>query len=1153
MNDANAIAETRASIDDLPETSDIKYNDLESNDAPPQHVRGGSPSRSRASPTSSRLDPETQDAEQPPDDRKLPRQLSRMRPPGTAGLPEAWVPSRSQDVVLGLSKDAGSPDLYIAALTALIAEIKKTGAGQKRYELENGTRADPFPGDTVYVFPFTDEADLFEDSKIEVTVPGRRVEGSVVSISPGRLVLAVKEDLGAVLVRAVIVVDATALLEALKDKLGQIKRNELTINRMLADAVVGRADPPPDPSPIPTTPSKGVNLNPKQWEAYKKALGSTIAYIWGPPGCGKTVTLGEVARTAFDAEKRVLICSNTNKAVDQVLNRICYSLGKEHPAMKQGRIVRLGRIVDDKLKNYTDYVTVDGIAERLSQELAARRRAIEVEISRIDSRTDEARQILESFKIFARLTQTVETLEAETNALVQVGRQHKSDLQVTKARLEELQQELRTRQNSFFAIFKRSAATIRRDISSTHTRSDKLLRDIEVTNGRHSASRAKCEVAQQERDRLKGQVERQDLGAAERQVRVADEARAPLVAELGGIEAKIARIRAELLKEARILGVTSTKVFMSAKEIGQFDMVIIDEASMVTLPMLWFAAGLARERVVVCGDFRQIPPIVQTKQQAVYEAIGRDVFEAAGLTTLRHGNSRMVMLDTQHRMDPGICGLISGPMYRGDLKTATARGHTARGHPPDPFGGALTIVDTADLWPFESVNAFYSRFNLMHALLVRNLAWHFHKQGYIRNNTDLGICTPYAAQSKLVRKLLDDVGLKDLVPVGTVHSFQGDERNTILLEIPEGHGGSRMLGHFVQGVSPDQVGARLINVAVSRAENHLIILANLTYLDRLLPSSSLLRSILYEMQQKGRVIAGSEVLALRPIEHDLRGLIGQVELDLDAQRLGLFNQTTFEPAVTADMANAKDSIVIFSGFVTPRRVARLGDLLRSKIAQGVRVRCITRPPHLNGTMDVALGKEALDSLEGIGCVVDCRARIHEKVILIDKEIVWHGSLNALSHTHRTDESMTRLVNGGLAQAIAANMSKRHMSASRALSTVAEAENPRCEDCGARSVYDQSKYGPFFYCEGECGWRRSLKTMERDARSRSSTQDRQGLEKDGPPCPICKRKTMLRNGRFGVFYGCVDYPACKGTVKPNRNNTGKSTKDRKAKGSKGQRR
>jgi hypothetical protein len=36
--------------------------------------------------------------------------------------------------------------------------------------------------------------------------------------------------------------------------------------------------------------------------------------------------------------------------------------------------------------------------------------------------------------------------------------------------------------------------------------------------------------------------------------------------------------------------------------------------------------------------------------------------------------------------------------------------------------------------------------------------------------------------------------------------------------------------------------------------NHLIVLANLTYLDRLLPNASLLRGILYDMQGNGRVV-----------------------------------------------------------------------------------------------------------------------------------------------------------------------------------------------------------------------------------------------------------------------------------------------------------
>lgn len=33
----------------------------------------------------------------------------------------------------------------------------------------------------------------------------------------------------------------------------------------------------------------------------------------------------------------------------------------------------------------------------------------------------------------------------------------------------------------------------------------------------------------------------------------------------------------------------------------------------------------------------------------------------------------------------------------------------------------------------------------------------------------------------------------------------------------------------------------------------------------------------------------------------------------------------------------------------------------------------------------------------------------------------------------------------------------------------------------------------------------------------------------PPCPRCGGDTALRNGRLGKFYGCRQYPACRGSV------------------------
>jgi hypothetical protein len=583
------------------------------------------------------------------------------------------------------------------------------------------------------------------------------------------------------------------------------------------------------------------------------------------------------------------------------------------------------------------------------------------------------------------------------------------------------------------------------------------------------------------------------------------------------IEAEIVALSDSVLREARVLGATCTKAYLSQKDIGQVDLTIIDEASMVILPVVWFSAGLSKERVVISGDFRQIPPIVPTQQEAIFEVLGCDVFTGAGV---KADPKRLLMLEEQYRMRPEICELIAGPMYEKRLFTASNRKSVAGHSPPNPFDHPLTIIDTSELWPFETQNIFFSRFNLLHALLARNLAWHLRRVGVIqgKGKNDFGICTPYAAQSRMIQRLVEGEKLDDFAPVGTVHRYQGDERRIMLLDIPESHGGSRALGQFVQGLPPDHDGARLINVAVSRAQEHLLVLANLTYLDRRLPSTSLLRGILYDMQEKGRVVRGRDLLRLRPIQSDLSGLIGQMPFDEVVESLGIFDEAQFERALMHDIQAAKRAVVLFSGFVTPSRVGKLGDLLRLKIGGGVKVRCVTRPPVLNGSIPENEGREAIEMLEGIGAVVDCRAKIHQKICLIDNQIVWWGSLNALSHMYQSDETMTRAVNEGFASLVAAHMSKRPISAERALATVADAENPRCPSCGHRTVLGEGRYGPFFYCEASCGWRQSVK---------AATTPKPGVR--APKCPECSTPMRLVQGKLGPFWGCSRYPACRSVL------------------------
>ena len=175
--------------------------------------------------------------------------------------------------------------------------------------------------------------------------------------------------------------------------------------------------------------------------------------------------------------------------------------------------------------------------------------------------------------------------------------------------------------------------------------------------------------------------------------------------------------------------------------------------------------------------------------------------------------------------------------------------------------------------------------------------------------------------------------------------------------------------------------------------------------------------------------------------------------------------------------------------------------------------------------------------------MDFRANIHQKICLIDNRIVWWGSLNALSHMRHADEMMTRTVNEEFAKVVAAHMSKRPVSAEKAQSTVADAENPRCEDCRAYSVFKESKHGPYFECESLCGWKRDMKSEMRHTHSRgppNKSGHDTDLPTEGPPCPDCSGVTRLRQGRFGSFYGCLRYPACNGTV-----NIGSATGKRQA--------
>jgi hypothetical protein len=1062
-----------------------------------------------------------------PDDWRRPNRFSRISPPGVRGKPDPFQPPLDTDVVLKVPAGAPRAVRYAIALDALIAEMRRKGSGQRRYELENGTVLDHQAGRRVYAFAFNEDATIFEDAEVEIEIEGQRAKGQIVSITQDTILVAIAGAFGANIARCILFIDNTALLVALKERLEQAHNGEIQADLELANNVVGRDQLPRDVQAI--VPSAMQNLNFEQRRSVRHLLEKKVAFLWGPPGSGKTETLSVVVQSVFSAEKRVLICSNTNQAVDQVLLKLCKRLGTQDPAMTEGRILRLGQLVNNELKgDYSSYITSDGILNRLSRDLRTRQAEIETEIEIVDKQVEKTNRLLEAFVELDRAKEALFGLDEAVKEAASGGKAAVASRDRAKQQAEQYEQELTRRQQAgaIKSMFMRSEDQIRADLARAVAES---AGQDEIARQRKGAFDEAC----QRRDEQAREVARlTDAVAAFDRTKLAadksvfDARRAPLVSELQDITRKLADLEANILRNARVIGTTVAKSYLRAKEIGRFDLVVIDEASMVLLPALYLVAGLATDRVIVSGDFRQLPPIIDSRQQAIHDEIGGDVFWAAGINR-EPDYPHCAMLNLQYRMAEPICGLIAGHMYQSKLKTAGDRKPPCGPPATQPVDRALTIIDTSKLWPFENRNAFQSRFNLLHALVIRNLVLLLKNTGFSVGESDLGICSPYAAQAKLLRGMLLDHNLDSLITAGTVHRYQGDEKRMLIFDIPESIGGSRSIGTFIQGVPPEHVGARIINVAVSRAQEYLVVIANLTYLEDRLPSTALLRHILYEMQERGAVIDGTDILRLRPIDSDLKRLLGITEIAFDSEKLGMFDGYSFSRACPADMWRAKKSIVIFSGFLTPERVGQYINLIRVKRAEGVAVRCVTRPPRFNGSMAYDLSRDALDALEASGAVVDCRRDIHEKVVLIDGRIIWSGSLNPLSHTSRTDEFMTRADSPHYAEQVAGFLSKRDwVSASVAAASIAEPENPRCPHCGGRSYFADGRYGPYFSCEDEgCGWRHKA--------GRVKVRNADGAAEypaEGPPCPNCRKPTRLRVGAYGAFYGCTAYPKCSGIVK-----------------------
>lgn len=775
----------------------------------------------------------------------MPKASSEEANAGQATTQEA----AARIVMAPLAPELVAPDKVHAAIAdmvrALDVEIRAVALKPSNpIRLREGILKHVGSGMFEYEFRISRRARVRSDEAVRLQVPGREaaVEAVVLHFGEGLVKIESVADLGPHVNAADMVEDKTWLLRKAKERLEAVSRGEeFGFNIDLAAKSVG-LEKPEKGKAIEAIDSEGLN------EAQRLAVGngnsSELVFLWGPPGTGKTQVLAHNICELDERGESVILLANSNQALDTALLRLCGEMERrgDKEFLSGGKVVRIGPIVIPELEEKYGHL--------ISPEAAALHAFNQ---SRGNDRTRWLAEQAECEGVIAAGGLSVEQIK-EMNPSAHLLKRLEMDLAGVKEQ-EKTKRALLAHYKS--EMSKRPGGGVLGLVQRLR-RPDQpnrlvfLQREIADLTEWNSKAVSKANLIQSK------------LAALQAYERLREVTR-----NLKALDKEVESYLDSAIGNAKILALTIAQSYLSSKIPWRFDAVIIDEASMVAIPFVFWAAGLARKRVMVAGDYCQLAPIVTARQkncsmeewETLMRWMGTDAFEAAGITAdLRHGRrpSHLSALSTQYRMAEPICELCNqvsyavagNPLHTPEEVKRRIAGEFAFG------SGHLFYLNSAKA---KSVTEPGLNRTPVHGQLVHGLLETLKASGV----SQVGVITPFRGECEMIQDRLDTAGGFEDVRVATVHGFQGSEMDVIIFDLMAAPGAG--LGVFMRGVEPTDTGTRLLNVAASRARTQLIVVANFEFLlSSRLPRPGAIRTLLEEVKRHGKEIALSPLLESVP-------------------------------------------------------------------------------------------------------------------------------------------------------------------------------------------------------------------------------------------------------------------------------------------------
>ncbi|MDA2810645.1 AAA domain-containing protein [Nocardiopsis sp. RSe5-2] len=305
-----------------------------------------------------------------------------------------------------------------------------------------------------------------------------------------------------------------------------------------------------------------------------------------------------------------------------------------------------------------------------------------------------------------------------------------------------------------------------------------------------------------------------------------------------------------LVRVVRAWATTSRSARVFKPKEGLFDLVVIDEASQCTIadliPLLFRA-----KRALIIGDPHQLQPVNSldaSEDRRIQAASGLDedwlderslvytrssAYHAAASALARAGRD-VLWLDEHYRCHPDIVVPVNRRFYGNRLAVRTRTTGLAA-----PADRAVTWVDVKGLPERPEGGSCRNPDEAQEVLGLLRELW-----TDLPADADIGVVTPFAAQKRELERLLGGKA-GERIRVGTVHTFQGGERDVMVVSPTAATGVERGAGRWAVRQQ------NLWNVAVTRARSRLYVVGDRAY-----------------WSEQGGLLADLAAHALSPAEED---------------------------------------------------------------------------------------------------------------------------------------------------------------------------------------------------------------------------------------------------------------------------------------------